>query len=610
MSRTSFLLIFLCTLFHSSVGQEMTIDRVEPPHWYTGLHEGSFQLLLYGQNLGNAQIRCSDPDVQISSTTQLPNPNYLVANIFSVEGAAKVTFTVSNDQDEITFDYEFKSRNAPDDSTYLNPSDLIYLIMPDRFANGDTSNDQIDGMTEQRLNRNEMYHRHGGDLQGVIDHLDYLDELGVTTLWLNPVLENDQPKESYHGYAQTDLYNVDRRLGTNELYVDLVNESHGKGMKVIKDVVYNHWGSEHWIFKDIPDSSWFHWWDDFQRTSYRATTLLDPHASERDKAIMANGWFDYHMPDLDQTNPILANYLIQNSLWWIEYANLDGFRIDTYAYSDQYFMAELARVIEYEYPGFPLFGETWVHGPYIQSWFTQGNQGDKEFDSNLRAVTDFQSYYAINDALTKEFNWTEGTARLYYTMASDGRYKHPDQNVVFLDNHDLSRFMSMCGEDLDKFKCGLGWLMTVRGIPMLYYGTEIGMKNFSDPDGKVREDFPGGWADDSANLFETRADLAEEIWNYTSHLANWRKSQTWLGKSKLTQFVPRRGEYVFARHDETHAVLVVMNPTNNELAFEPERYIEITRAESLGKEIIKGESVDLGEIKILQPNSIQIIELR
>lgn len=570
----------------------------------------SFQLVLYGNDLAGSQVTCSNSKVKVRLVPNIPNKNYLFANVSVPKEAEQLVFTIKKGRKKLTFDYTFKERRDLSDREYLNPSDLLYLIMPDRFANGDPSNDQVKEMNQTVVDRKEMYERHGGDIQGVIDHLDYLDELGVTALWLNPVLENDQPKESYHGYAQTDLYRIDRRLGSNETYIELIDSCHNRKIKVIKDVVYNHWGSEHWMYKDIPDSSWFHWWDDFTRTSYRATTLIDPHASKKDFEAMTNGWFDYHMPDLDQTNPELANYLIQNSLWWIENANLDGFRIDTYAYSDQQFMADLTETILDEYPGFSIFGETWVHGSFTQSWFTEGQQGSKSFDSHLPSVTDFQSYYAINEALAKDFGWTQGAARLYYTLAADGLYEHPELSVVFLDNHDLSRFMSMCGEDLAKFKCGIGWLMTVRGIPMLYYGTEIGMKNFSDPDGKVREDFPGGWNSDQTNLFSKKERQETKTWDYVSTLTNWRKDNPWLGMSKLTQFTPKLGEYVFARHDDDHTVLVIMNPTDKEIAFDYNRYTELTEDNLIGVDVLTDDLIDLQKLEELLPNSCSIIKLR
>ncbi|NQX93167.1 MAG: cyclomaltodextrinase N-terminal domain-containing protein, partial [Flavobacteriales bacterium] len=465
---------------------------VEPPNWWVGMTNNQVQLMIHGVNLDQYEVKIEDSGVKITDLSYGQNSNYLWLTLEIQEdlkpGVVSLNFhKLGKNRPKFSYEYEFKSRESSDRG--IDQGDFMYLIMPDRFSNGDVSNDQVDGFHDQSLNRDSMFHRHGGDLQGILNHLEYLEELGVTALWLNPVIENNEHEESYHGYAATDLYKVDARLGSNTLYKELCKELHQKGIKVVQDVVYNHWGDQHWMLADLPDSSFIHHWDKFQRTSYRAPTLLDPHASEVDRKIMTDGWFDHHMPDLNQKNPFLAQYLIQNSIWWIEEFGLDAFRIDTYAYPDQKFMSDLCGRIYEEYPDFSIFGETWVHGTAIQQWFTEGNYNGKEFSSNMPAVTDFQLYYAINDALTKNTGWAEGLNRLYYTLAKDYVYNHPEEQVIFLDNHDLSRFYSMIGEDDNKMKQGLGLLMTLRGIPCLYYGTEIKMKNFADPDGKVRGDF-------------------------------------------------------------------------------------------------------------------------
>ena len=324
---------------------------------------------------------------------------------------------------QLTVQYELGSRKRKTDFPRgVNTADLIYLILPDRFANANPDNDVIEGMKQANIDRQGIKQRHGGDLEGIMAHLDYVQELGATSLWLNPVLENDQPAESYHGYAATDLYRVDRRLGSNELFRDLVDSCHARGIKMIMDVVHNHVGNEHFFIRDLPASDWIHQFDTFTKSSFRAPTLLDPYASEFDRNLMANGWFDEHMPDLNQKNPHLATYLIQNNLWWITYADLDGFRIDTYAYPDQKFMAKWAKAILTEYPDFTLFAETWVHGVPVQAWFTE-KTAHKDFDNAMQGVTDFQLYYAINHALTNPFGWTEGLSRIYYTLAKDYIYK-------------------------------------------------------------------------------------------------------------------------------------------------------------------------------------------
>jgi glycosidase len=511
----------------------------------------------------------------------------------------------------VVIPYELKARvNRPGWPSGLSQSDLIYLLMPDRFSNGDPSNDVVQGMKQTGINRDSMFWRHGGDLKGVMNHLDYLQDLGITALWINPVLENDQPKESYHGYAITDHYRVDRRFGDNELFRQLSENCGKKGIKMVMDVVYNHVGNEHYLYKKLPWQNWIHAQPEgFQRTSYRAPVLTDPYASEADKRIMTDGWFDKHMPDLNQKDPHLAAYLIQNSIWWIEYAGLDAFRIDTYAYPDLAFMKDLLARIFKEYPKFSVFGETWVDGAPVQVFFHQ-NKIDAEFKSNLPGVTDFQLYYGIQEALTKEMGWTEGVARLYHTMATDYLHADPTQNVVFLDNHDISRFFSVVNEDFRKYKMALVWLMTVRGIPQLYYGNEILMKNYANPDGRVREDFPGGWAGDKVNLFDAnnrKGDVAE-VHALISKLARWRKASPVIKEGKTTQFVPDKGVYVYSRRANGQAILVVMNCSEKANKVGMKRYEECFNGKTQAKDVLNDRAISLGQDLEMEPWSVVLME--
>jgi glycosidase len=490
--------------------------------------------------------------------------------------------------------------------------------MPDRFANGDSKNDKIPGMLDQTLNKDSMFYRHGGDLRGIINHVTYFDSLGITALWLNPVIENNQPNASYHGYAFTDHYKVDRRLGSNLIYTEMINKFHTKDIKIIQDMVYNHVGSEHWIMKDLPDSDWVHSSSkgvhtdkekgsksNFNQTNYRATTLLDPYASSYDKEKMLNGWFDKRMPDLNQQNPLLATYLIQNSIWWIQYANIDGYRIDTYAYCDRRFMTKLVEAILKENPDFGIFGEIWDHGTPIQTFFTKGYKDSKNVDTQLPGITDFQLYYSINAALTEPFGWTEGLNKIYYTLAEDYLYKDPFKNVIFLDNHDVSRFYSVVKEDLDLFKMGVGFLLTTRGIPMLYYGSEILMKNFADPDGKVREDFP-------KNKFSAtgRSGNENEAFEFIQTLANYRKNNSALQNGKLKQFVPENGIYIYFRYNKTKTVMVIINTNKEEKNLLANRFSEMFGNFSKGTDVITKETVPNINMISCKPKSIQILELQ
>ncbi len=592
------------------------IARIEPPFWWAGMNNPELQLLLYGDDAASWQPAIEGNGVRLIEIRKTENPNYLFLDLSISPEAEAGTFRIvlTKGKKEIIRNYELKERSHdPLRIDPLTPADLIYLAMPDRFANGDPTNDRIPGMLDQSLNRKEMFHRHGGDLQGVLDHLDYLQDLGVTALWLNPVLENDEESASYHGYAATDLYKVDPRLGDNSLYVKLNDELQKRGMKSVMDIVHNHWGIHHWIIRDLPSPDWVHRWDTFTRTNYRAPTMLDPHGSASDRKIFNEGWFDEHMPDLNQANPLLATYLIQNNIWWIEYAGIDAFRLDTYAYSDPEFLEKMARAIRKEYPDFFLFGETWVHGVPIQVYFDGNSNVKKDFESGLSSVTDFQIYYAIQEALNGSFGWTSGTARLYYTFAQDYLYGDPSDNVLFLDNHDLSRFYSVVGENLQKFKMGIAFLMTARGLPSLYYGTEILMKNFADPDGKVREDFPGGWPGDSVNKFEKegRNITENEAFEYVKKLARWRQDNEAVTQGKMMQFVPEsNGVYVYFRYTGNRCVMVVMNPSEEAKRINSHRYQERTAGYSKMLNVVTGKITDIPAMMEIPAQTTWVLELK
>ncbi|MBK8493352.1 MAG: glycoside hydrolase family 13 protein [Saprospirales bacterium] len=583
-----------------------TVDqvRVEPPNWWVGMHIPQVEVLIYDQDIRDFEPTVQYPGVSIRKVTRLQNPNYLFVELEIGPGTKPGKFDILCKKGATTkkYPYELRARShAPGRIQGLQSSDFIYLLMPDRFANGDPSNDSVEGMTQEGVNRDKMYFRHGGDLRGVIDKLDYLKSLGVTALWLNPVLENNQPYESYHGYAITDHYHIDRRFGSNDTYLELVEKAHQRGIKIIMDIVPNHVGDQHYQFKDLPDATWIHQFPEFTRTTYRAPTLMDPYASEKDRTTMSDGWFDHHMPDLNQQHPQVANYLTQSYLWWIEQSGHDAYRIDTYAYPDQAYMAALGKRLEDEYPGFFFFGETWVHGPAVQAQFTEDNHLREGYNAHMPGVTDFQLHYAISEALTREQGWTEGAARIYYTLAQDFLYEDPYRNVTFLDNHDLSRFFSVVGENPLKFKSALAFLLTTRGIPMIYYGTEIGMKNFTDPDGKVREDFPGGWEGDAVNKFfpSGRTAQEQEIWEYIQKLAQYRLQTPALQDGRLTQFVPVDGIYVYFRHDAQNTVMVVMNTHEKEVVVDTARFQERMGGFTSAKEVVTGGVMtDLSQIRV------------
>ncbi len=560
------LLLIIIVFSINSTYCQIKINNIAPPNWWTGMENKHVQILIHGDNLNNAACTWKTPGVTIDSIYNDNKGNYLIINVNIKEWAptGNHIIHIKTKKDKFFIKYPIYSRKQRTTKYGLDSNDFVYLIMPDRFANGDSNNDIIEGMNEISLCRDSMFLRHGGDLQGIINNLDYIKNLGMTAIWLTPVMENNQEYESYHGYAITNHYKIDPRLGNIELYKSFVNQCHNRDIKVVKDIVLNHIGNKHFLYITPPDSNCFNYWANFTRTSYRATTLMDPYATESDKNIFQNAWFDTHMPDINHNNEIMANYLIQNCIWWIEETQIDAFRIDTYAYSDQKFMAKLAERILIEYPNFGMFGETWVHGQGIQSWFSSGIKPNKSINSLLPGTTDFQWYYALTETLTTKQSWTGGVSRLYYTLAQDYLYESPENNVIFLDNHDLSRFYSIVNEDFEKFSSGLILLSTMRGIPMLYYGTEILMKNYADPDGKVREDFPGGWKKDKANAFKNELSLKQqEALNLVKKLTKLRLQHNALRTGKFKHFVPINDMYVYFRYNDKEKFMVVLNTADN-----------------------------------------------
>lgn len=598
--------------------------EVYPTHWWTGMKDPKLQLMIYGKDIAKKiptfklpakGVKFAD-GVLLKRVIKVDNPNYVFLDLVIQKNAKPGVRDFEFDLPGADFKikYEIKSRSRDNGKKRIKgvtSEDLIYLIMPDRFSNGDPSNDRIPGLKDQSLNRDSIFERHGGDLKGIQNKLDYLQDLGVTALWLNPVIKNDMPNRTEHGYAFTDHYKVDPRIGGEKAYHDLVNDLHKRGMKIIQDAVYNHTGIEHFLFRDMPDSTWFHKWPKYTQTTYKDQVLFDPYASVSDKKLMSDGWFVPQMPDINQDNPLFATFLIQHAIWSTEEYGLDGWRIDTYAYNDLEFMNRCNKALLDEYPQLHLFGETWVHGVINQAYFTE-NKLNIPFKSNLPAVTDFQtSLYGILPALKEPFGWTEGVNKLYTTMAQDVIYKHPNKNVNFLDNHDKTRFFSEIGEDFEKFKMGIAWLLTTRGIPQLYYGTEVLMKGVSNPDGWVRLDFKGGWKEDKENKFEAsgRTSLENEAFNYVKTIANFRKNSTAITKGKFMQYVPEDGVYTFFRYNDNQTVMVVMNSNSQEKTIEPLRFTERIKGFTKAKNIVSGSSADLNTNLTIPGKTVWILEL-
>ncbi len=590
------------------------VERVEPPFWWIGMNEPNLQLMVHGENIAEAEVMFDSEDIKLLDVKKTDNPNYCFVDLYVTSdakpGIYKLIFKQDGKSNEI--EYEFKRRKPGSEKRQgFDASDVIYLLMPDRFANGDPSNDNMPGMKE-KTDRSNPDGRHGGDIKGIEQNLDYLRELGITALWINPLLENNSPKYSYHGYGITDFYKIDPRYGTMDDYLRLVEECHNNDIKVIIDMVFNHCGLHHWWLDDMPARDWIHHYPGFEQTNFRTGTVIDPHASEYDRKKTTDGWFVKAMPDLDQDNQLLANYLIQNSIWWIEYADLDGIRMDTYPYADKEYMAEWMKRIHAEYPNFYVVGESWLEHPGMVAWWQENSNVKNSYKSNLVTLFDFPVYYSMGRAFTEKNGWTTGIARLYETLSQDFLYNDPNDLVIFADNHDTDRFFTRIEEDTDDFKMAMAFLLTTRGIPMIYYGTEIGMTGYEhDGHGHIREDFPGGWAEDERNAMSAsgRTEPENEMFDFLQNLLNWRKDNKVVREGKLTHFIPENGTYVYFRHNDDGCIMVILNNSDKQQMLDKDKYEECMKRYSTGKDIISGKKIDsLEEIKV-PAKTAMVIEL-
>lgn len=592
--------------------KQIDIKRIEPAFWWTGLQQKEIQLLVYGTEISGANVEINYPGVVISKIEQVENPNYQFIYLKLDENVKPGVVTINFKEGKLkkTIPFELKSRSK---TTYkgFNASDAIYLITPDRFANGNTANDSIKSLY-QGVNRNKPFSRHGGDIQGIINQLDYIQNLGMTALWINPLTENNQPEFSYHGYAITDFYKVDARFGSNEDFKKLTDLCHQRNMKMIIDLVFNHCGNEHWFIKDLPEKNWIHQFDTFTQSNYRLATTADPHASQFDKEKMEKGWFDRHMPDLNQENPRLATYLIQNTIWWIEYLGLDGIRVDTHPYPEKNFMSRWTKTIMDQYPDFNIVGEVWEEHVLLTSYYQTNATNTDGYQGYLPSITDFPLCFAINTGLMQNDGWAEGMAKIYYALAQDFAYTQPNNNVIFLDNHDITRFATNMKGDIAKQKMGFALLATLRGIPQVYYGMEIGMLGSGDNHGTLRADFPGGWKEDKRNAFAQtgRTQEENELVNYLSKVFTWRKNANAIHNGKLMHFVPENGTYVYFRYTDTESVMVVTNNTTQEKTLALDRFKERVSGYQLGKEVVSEKTFNLNQSITIPANTTYIIELK
>ena len=601
-----------------TVGQKKTaqFQHVEPPFWWIGMKNTSLQVLFYNKdvNISEYQTSVNYPGVELNAVKKVSNPHYLflTLEISSAAKAGSVPIAFALGKKKFVYSYELKVKDAAANRIQgFNSSDVIYLIMPDRFANGDIKNDSLPGMLEG-VHRDRPESRHGGDLKGIMDHLDYMKDLGVTAIWLNPVLENNQPRSSYHGYAITDLYQIDRRFGSNEDYLAFINKSHQQGLKVIQDMVMNHIGNYHWLFKDLPEKGWVHQFPEFTRSNYQSSVVSDPYQSQYDANLISNGWFDTTMPDVNQADSLFATYLIQNTLWWIEYAGIDGIRMDTYPYPDKNFMSRWVEEVLREYPQFNIVGEVWFENNISNTAYWQRGSKNKDgYQSTLPSVTDFPLCFTLPKALNEPTGFDTGLRKLYNTLCQDFIYPDPNSNLIFLDNHDMTRFFLSVGKDIRKLKMGLAFLLTTRGIPQLYYGTELLMDGDGAYHPNIRKDFPGGWSGDNANGFTASGRTAgqNEVYSYLKKLLDWRKSQSIIHSGKLLHYIPQDNVYVYFRYDEKKCVMVVLNANDSEKSLNTSPFSQALKSFTKGTDLITNQVWQSESVLNILPWTALIMEL-
>ncbi|MFV0144709.1 glycoside hydrolase family 13 protein [Empedobacter falsenii] len=598
------------------------IQKVEPMFWWKGMKNPEVQILVYGKDISKYSIELSD-QIKIKDIQKTENPNYVFVTV-NTNDVNKSSFKINiKNKNKVvdSYTYELKDRqpNSANRSSFTS-KDVVYLIMPDRFANGDESNDSKKVLID-KANRSIPDSRHGGDLRGIINNVDYIQNLGATAVWLTPVNEDNEKQHSYHGYAQTDLYKIDGRYGTNEDYRELSRELNKRGMYLIQDYVTNHWGISHWMIQDLPSQDWIHKFpggkDGFRRSNYRTTTQFDKNASEIDKKEALDGWFDYTMPDMNQSNPLVLNYLTQNAIWWIEYAELGGMRVDTYPYNNKEGMAKWVKAITTEYPNFNIVGEAWMYSPaHISYWQKDSKIAEIDnYNSHLPSVMDFNLFSELPKAIKEEESWDKGMIKLYNSFTNDFLYPNVNNMFVFMENHDTERWNEMMNGNINDYKLGLSLISTVRGIPQVYYGSEIGMRgDKSKGDADIRRDFPGGWKADQKNAFtnEGRTLEQKQFHDFTAKVFNWRKNKEVIHSGKTKHYMPQQNVYVYFRYNEKESVMVVLNANPEKQTFKLDRFTESLDGITSGKEIISDKifPIKSSEEISIDGKTAMIIELK
>ncbi|GAA4031636.1 glycoside hydrolase family 13 protein [Flavobacterium cheonhonense] len=600
-----------------SVSAFAQVDRVEPPFWWSDMTHNEVQIMFYGKNIAQNEVTVSN-GIVIKGIQKTENPNYVFVTIDTQNSPAQdLVFTFKNGKKSFTQNYALKSRK--ENSRFrksFDSSDLIYLIMSDRFTNGNPNNDNNDKLTE-KANRSNKDGRHGGDIEGIIKNLDYIQSLGATAVWPTPLCEDNDERGSYHTYGQSDVYKIDARFGTNEDYVRMSAELHKRGMKNIMDYVTNHWGYKHWMMSDLPTYDWIHQFPGYAQTNYRMAAQFDTNASKKDFDLCMDGWFVKSMPDLNQSNPLVLNYLIQNAIWWIEYADLDGFRVDTYSYNDKTAIAKWTKSITDEYPNFNIVGEVWMYDQAQMAYWQKDSKigAIQSFNSNLPSVMDFTLQEAIANGVFNEDKqeWRNGMVKVYENFNNDFLYPNINNLLVFFENHDTNRLNEIYKNDFKKYQMAMTLIATVRGIPQIYYGSEIGMAGDKGKgDGDIRRDFPGGWNGDTNNAF-TKAGRTEEqnkFFDFTAKLLNWRKNKTVIHTGKTTHYIPENNVYVYFRYNEKESVMVVVNNNEEKQTFKTNRFAENIKKYQSGKDIFTEKTFDLKNDITIDGKSVLILELK
>ena len=615
MKSLSLSLLILAVTLLSTGTNASDIDRVEPPFWWAGMRNPDLQLMLYGEDIGEWQPSLNYDGLQVTGVERVENPNYLFVNLTMTEELSPGQVRIQlheNGQTREEFVYSFHSRRKGSaQRNGFENSDAIYLIAPDRFANGDPNNDSLPGLKE-KANLDKPGGRHGGDLAGMTEHLDYIADMGFTAVWPMPMLENDQAEYSYHGYSTTDHYQIDPRFGSNEDYHQFSREARAQGVGLIQDIILNHIGSEHWWMDDLPTSDWLNHQEGFEPTTHYRTSIQDPYAAKVDRRDFTDGWFVKTMPDLNQRNPLVANYLIQNSIWWVEYADLYGIRTDTYSYSDKDFLTRWTRRLMNEYPNFNIVGEEWSNNPNVVSYWQRGKDNADGYVSHLPSVMDFPLYENIRTALTQGEGWNQGLIRVYESLANDNLYPDPLNLVIFAENHDTVRLYSLLEEDQKRWQLAMALLATMRGIPQFFYASEIlATSPVERNDGLTRSDFPGSWPGDKVNAF-TGEGLSEpqlEAQNYLKTLLNWRKDKEVLHTGDLLHFAPHKGVYVYFRSNAEETVMVALNHSEEPQALDLERYREGLGRHQEATDIFTKRRQPLKEALFIPPLTVRIVEL-